>query len=291
MAKSTKKDDKRRVAKKLTHKYRLVIMNEDTFEEKASLTLTRMPVLTYGSAIILSLIVLMTYIIAFTPLREYIPGYADVETKKQVNYLVLKADSLEQELKNKSLYIRNIKNIIEGRDLIQNYEQEVDTNVNYADIDFALSPEDSLLRAQVEQEDKFNILVAEPKENSTISDFSFFTPLKGEVTSAFEEKEKHFGIDIVAAKNEPIKATLNGVVVFSSWTSDTGYVIALQHDNNLVSLYKHNSVLLKKIGNTVKAGEVIAIVGNSGELTTGPHLHFELWYKGKAINPEDYMVF
>ena len=286
-----KKQEDKKLKRKLTNKYRLVIMNEDTFEEKASLTLTRMNVLTFVGSLVLFLIVLTIYLIAFTPLREYIPGYADVETKKQVKYLVQKADSLESELKAKSLYVQNIKNIVKGKDLIENYDEKVNPKKDYKDIQFEVSPEDSALRAQVAQEDQFNLWTTQPATSSGIAGFSFFTPLKGEVTAKFDLTEKHYGVDIVSMRNEPIKATLDGVVVFSSWTNDTGYVIALQHENNLVSLYKHNSVLLKKVGNTVKAGEVIAIVGNSGELTTGPHLHFELWYKGKPIDPQEYMVF
>lgn len=291
MAKTPAPEDKKKLKKKLTNKYRLVVMNEDTFEEKASFTLSRLNVITFVGSLGLFLITITTYLIAFTPLREYIPGYADVETKKEVRRLVAKADSLENELKSKAFYIENIKNIIEGKGLIEEYQQDVDPKKDYKNIKFKLAPEDSALRAQVAQEDQFNIVKSELAASSGISGFSFFTPLKGEVTSHFDMAEKHYGTDIVTARNEPIKATLDGVVVFSSWTNDTGYVIALQHSNNLVSLYKHNSVLLKKVGNTVKTGEVIAIVGNSGELTTGPHLHFELWYQGKPINPEEYIVF
>lgn len=291
MAKTPAPEDKKKLKKKLTNKYRLVVMNEDTFEEKASFTLSRLNVITFVGSLGLFLIVITTYLIAFTPLREYIPGYADVETKKEVRRLVAKADSLEGELRSKAFYIENIKNIIEGKGLIEEYKQDVDPAKDYKNIQFKHSPEDSALRAQVAQEDQFNIVKSELAASSGISSFSFFTPLKGEVTSRFDLSDKHYGTDIVTARNEPIKATLDGVVVFASWTNDTGYVIALQHSNNIVSLYKHNSVLLKKVGNTVKAGEVIAIVGNSGELTTGPHLHFELWYQGKPINPEDYIVF
>lgn len=291
MAKSLKPEDKKKLKKKLTNKYRLVVMNEDTFEEKASFTLSRLNVITFVGSLALFLIVVTIYLIAFTPLREYIPGYADVETKKQVRELVLRTDSLENELRSKSFYIQNIKNIIEGKGLVEDYQQNIDPKKDYKNIKFDISPEDSALRAQVAQEDKFNIVQASSVSATGIAGFTFFTPLKGEVTNVFDEKENHYGVDIVTGRNEPIKATLDGVVVFSSWTNDTGYVIALQHENNLVSMYKHNSVLLKKVGNTVKAGEVIAIVGNSGELTTGPHLHFELWYQGNPINPQEYIVF
>jgi murein DD-endopeptidase MepM/ murein hydrolase activator NlpD len=154
------------------------------------------------------------------------------------------------------------------------------------------SAEDSALRAAIEQQDKYDLdFAGSASGNTSISSFFFFTPVKGTVISRFDPVEKHYGIDVVAAKNEAIKSTLDGTVVLSTWTYETGYIIALQHTNNLFSVYKHNSALLRKEGNYVKAGEVIAIIGNSGETSTGPHLHFELWHNGKAINPLDYMVF
>lgn len=149
------------------------------------------------------------------------------------------------------------------------------------------------LREQVNKNENFTLDISpdKPKTSNNVSGFYFFTPLKGFVTARFEPKKEHYGVDIVAPENSPIKSTLDGVVVMSTYTAETGYVIAIQHNNNLISLYKHCSVLLKKQGDYVNAGDVIAIVGNSGEQTTGPHLHFELWYNGNAIDPEDYLVF
>jgi murein DD-endopeptidase MepM/ murein hydrolase activator NlpD len=145
----------------------------------------------------------------------------------------------------------------------------------------------------IESQDRFELNTQEQHSSKTndISSFFFFTPVKGTVTNVFNSAEKHFGVDIAAAPNEAIKATLDGTVILSAWTSETGYIITIQHSNNLVSVYKHNSALLKKAGTYVKAGEAIAIIGNSGEYTSGPHLHFELWYNGSPVNPKDYIAF
>jgi murein DD-endopeptidase MepM/ murein hydrolase activator NlpD len=173
--------------------------------------------------------------------------------------------------------------------------REPDTTKNYAAIEFENSEQDSLLRAMVEEEERYNIqniqFGAKQSMEMNIRDIFFFAPLKGDITAGFDSKEQHYAVDIVAKENEPIKSCLDGTVIFSSWTYDSGHVVAIQHSSNLTSFYKHCSVLLKKTGESVKAGEVVAIVGNSGELTTGPHLHFELWFNGRAVNPEDYIVF
>lgn len=269
-------------------------MNDDTFEEKASLKLSPMNVFVTVGTIIISLVILVIYIIAFTPLREYIPGYADLTMQRRVIAMGLKADSLEEGLHAKEVYINNINSIINGTVGDNDDKGDIQDNLQRYDTIKTLkkSKDDSLLRAQIENENKFELSVSAPKSfSNSISNFFFFTPIKGTVTNVFDPAEKHYGIDIVAPKNEAIKSTMDGTVVVATWTSETGYIIGVQHSNNMISMYKHNSVLLKKIGNYVKAGEAIAIIGNSGELSTGPHLHFELWYNGTAINPQKYMAF
>ena len=269
-------------------------MNDDTFEEKASLRLSPMNVFVFAGTTILTLIVLVIYLIAFTSLREYIPGYADLSMQRKVYSLVLKADSLEREIAYKDAYIQNIKNVITGnigtRDTTTD---KVSSAQKYEDIKtLPKSKEDSLLRVQIETQDQYELNVSDNKSfTNTISSFFFFTPLKGAITNVFDPIEKHYGVDIVAAQNEAIKATLDGTVIISAWTSETGYVLGIQHSNNILSLYKHNSALLKKVGTFVKAGEPIAIIGNTGELSTGAHLHFELWYNGIPVNPKEYMIF
>ena len=240
---------------------------------------------------VLLLVVLVIIIIAFTPLREFIPGYTDVNIRRQGIKNSLKVDSLETAVKQKEQYIENINKIIQGELIQFSYSIVVDTTVNYKNISNHPIEEDSLLRVMIETEEKYNLFKSAGRTPSDISNFIFFTPIKGIITDEFNPKEEHFGVDLVAPKNEAIKATLDGTVVFAEWTVETGYVIHLQHSNNLISIYKHNSSLHKKQGDKVRAGDVIAIVGNSGELSTGPHLHFELWYNGIPLNPQEYIVF
>ena len=283
--------DKPKKLQRLKHKYRLVILNDDTFEEKISLRLSQLNVFVVVGISSLVLILLVILLIAFTPLREFIPGYANVSVRKQGVENFLKSDSIEVVLAENNLYIDNIKHIIQGEPIEFDDKTFIDSTVNYAAIKNEPIEEDSLLRNMIEKEEKYNLFNRAGSTPGNISSFIFLQPLKGTVTNRFNIKKQHFGIDVVAPKNEAIKATLDGTVIFAEWTVETGYVIQLQHADNIVSIYKHNSVLHKKVGDHVKAGEVVAIVGNSGELSTGPHLHFELWYNGIPINPEDYMMF
>jgi murein DD-endopeptidase MepM/ murein hydrolase activator NlpD len=283
--------DKPKKLERLKNKYRLVIVDEDTFEEKMSLRLSQLNVFVVIGLSSLVLILLVILLIAFTPLKEFIPGYANVNVRKQGVENFLKSDSIQVVLAENSLYIDNIKHIIQGDPIEFDDKSIVDSTVNYADIKNEPVEEDSVLRNMIETEEKYNLFKVAGSTPGNISSFIFLQPLKGTVTNRFNIKKQHFGIDVVAPKNEAIKATLDGTVIFAEWTVETGYVIQLQHADNIVSIYKHNSVLHKKVGDHVKAGEVVAIVGNSGELSTGPHLHFELWYNGIPINPEDYMMF
>jgi len=276
---------------RLKHKYRLVILNEDTFEEKMSLRLSQLNVFVVVGISSLVLVLMVILLIAFTPLKEFIPGYANVNVRKQGVENYLKSDSISVALAQNNLYIENIKHIIQGEVVELNGELAIDSAVSYEGIVNEPIEEDSVLRNMIETEEKYNLFNKVGSGSGNIGSFIFLQPLKGTVTNRFNVDEKHFGIDVVAPKNEAIKATLDGTVIFAEWTVETGYVIQLQHADNIVSIYKHNSVLHKKVGDYVKAGEVVAIVGNSGEFSTGPHLHFELWYNGIPINPEDYMMF
>ena len=285
---------------KIRSRYRLVVMNDDSFEEKFSLKLTPLNIFVVAGLISIILIILTVSLVAFTPLREYIPGYgAEVNTRKQLVNLSVKLDSLEYELNLRTQAMDNLKNIISGNTPspadsppYQGGDKE-GVNKNFQkNIDTKPSKEDSTFRAQVESQDKYSLAFSESKTGKgSISSFFFFTPVKGMVTASFNSAEEHYGVDIAAKENEPIKAALDGTVLFSGWTSETGYTIQIQHSNNLVSAYKHCSVLLKKAGQYVKSGEAIAVIGNSGEQTSGPHLHFELWYNGTPIDPQEYMVF
>jgi len=284
---------KKRLYKKLKNKYRLVILNDSTFEEKVSLRLSPMNVFTIIGSFALVLILSVALLIVFTPIREYIPGYTDVDLRTDVINIAFKSDSIERELELKQKYLDNIGLILSGKPIPTEEVQDVDSTKDYNEINFVRTAEDSLLRAYVESEDQFNISnAADASEDQFgIRNFTFFSPLSGTVTNEFDLEKKHFGVDVVAPENEAIKSCLDGTVVFSEWTVETGFVIQVQHGNNLLSIYKHNAVLLKKTGEYVSAGEAIAIIGNSGEFTTGPHLHFELWFNGNPIDPTVYMVF
>lgn len=281
---------------RLTDKYRLVLLNDETFEEVTSFQLTRMNVYVLVSTILVILVLVTVSAIVYTPLREYIPGYADVGMRRDVMELKLRSDSLEKVLHANDLFLQNIKRVISGELDAEEVEDAaaVAQPPNYDSIDLdKVSPSENKLRKDLEEEQRFSVSKTSTllKKSSAVRGFHFFTPLKGYITEPFNGSEQHYGVDIVAPENEPIKSTLDGIVVFANWTAETGYVMAIQHNDNLISLYKHNSVLLKEEGNYVKAGDVIAIIGNTGELTSGPHLHFELWYKGLPLNPEDYLVF
>lgn len=284
-------EKKKKKLSRLKNKFRLVIMNDDTFEEKTSLVLSPLNVFVLVGSVILFLIVAVIYVIAFTPLREYIPGYADVNMRKNIMRVTLKADSLEQQLIARDAYIENFKNIVNGNLDGQPARPQKDSSKQYNHLNVSASSEDLALRQEIESRDKYSLSLNGGGKNS-INSFFFFNPLNGVVTNSFNEREQHFGVDITGPKDEAIKATLDGTVIFAEWTSKTGYVIQVQHNNNsLVSIYKHNSALLKKPGEKVKAGEAIAIIGDSGELSTGPHVHFELWYNGIPVDPQEYIVF
>jgi murein DD-endopeptidase MepM/ murein hydrolase activator NlpD len=280
--------------KKLHDKYRLVIMNDSTFERKISFRLTRMNVFVAGGAVAMFLIFTTSIIIAYSPLREFIPGYGDVNMQRELFKLTLKTDSMEKEIIRRNLYLENLRYVIEGRDFPQqNMTKPSDSSITkYKNLDYKISPEDSALRNEFESLDKYNLTFSSESEGAgSISSFFFFTPIKGIVVNGYNPGKGHFGVDIAAKKNEAVKATLDGTVLFTGWTLETGYIISIQHINNLVSVYKHNSVLLKQTGDYVKAGDPIAIVGETGELQTGPHLHFELWHNGSSANPKDFMSF
>lgn len=281
---------------RLRTRYFFIIRKEETFEERFSLRMSPIALVTITGGAIVLLILLVIWAVAFTPLREYIPGYADINMRKNLITLSLKTDSLNNELVARQLYIDNIKRILSG----ETPKHDSVAEKNHADTTKHVttfvppSHDDSMLRHTVEEQNPYNVSLnrKEDKSNAgSISDYFFFTPLKGYISNGFNPAGGHYGIDIVSKENEAIKATLDGTVIVSTWTLATGNVIILQHNNNLVSVYEHNSVLMKKVGDYVKAGDVIAIIGNTGELTTGPHLHFELWYKGTPVNPQQYMAF
>ena len=279
----------KKIKHKLLNKYRLVVLNEDTFEERFTFKLNRLNVFVFSIITSLLLIATTTIIIAFTPLREYIPGYSSVSLKIKATKLAYKTDSLQQVIDINEQYYSSIKKVLTGD--VSTVDFNKDSIIEAAEIDRSgldLNPskEDSLLREKVLLEDKYNPLV----NNSEIN-FVLFPPVKGTISEGFNAKDKHYAIDVVTAKDAPVKSAADGTVIFSEWTAQTGYVIIIEHTNNLISVYKHNSLLTKEQGELVKAGEVIATAGNTGELSTGPHLHFELWSDGYPIDPTNFIDF
>jgi len=295
---ATEKKEKRRGKwfSRLRNKYRLVFMNEDTLEERFTFRLSRLNVFVALGTLTIILIFLTTILIAFTSLKEYIPGYTNVGLQKRLYELQIKTDSIEKALERKDKFIENLRNVVNGKDLSYDIPLPKDTANKYSNIRIRKSSEDSLLRTEIENQNKYNLYRIENTEaalakKTPIGSVLFFSPLKGVITSVFSIADKHYGVDVVSKQNEAIKSVLDGTVIISTWSLETGYVIAIQHQQNIISVYKHNSALLKKEGEFVRAGDPIAIIGQSGELTTGPHLHFELWNDGTPVDPKEYITF
>lgn len=286
---TTRKKEKK-FARKLLHKYRLVVLNEDTFEERFAIKLTRLNVFVIVSLTAIFLVAGTTVFIAFTPLREFIPGYSSAKLKKQATQLSFKTDSLQQIIDVNEKYFNSIRRVLTGDVKTVNFNKDSILNAakeESAQLNINPSRQDSILREKVDKEDKYNLF----ESAISPSNFVLFPPVNGTISEGYNVKDKHYAVDIIVAKNTPVKATADGTVIFAEWTADTGYVVIIEHSYELISVYKHNASLTKEQGDIVKAGEVVAMAGNTGELTTGPHLHFELWSKGYPINPTNFIDF
>ena len=274
-------------------KYRFSLTNDITFEEVWRIRLTKYNAFLLITFLIFFIIGSTTLLIAFTNLREFIPGYPDVTMRRNILLSAIRLDSLEKELELRDQYFANLNAIIAGKQPVDVYTLR-DSARNYKSITFRASPEDSALRAQVERDDRYNLTLSPVATESVTSlpGLHFFPPVKGIVSAKFDPRAKHFGTDIVTKPKSSVDAALDGTVIFTGWTMETGFVIEVQHSNNIVSVYKHNAALLKETGDLVRTGEAIAVVGDSGELfTSGPHLHFEIWYKGSPLDPEKHIIF
>lgn len=285
---------KKTIGERISTKYQLVVRKEENLEEKSTFGFT------YGKVLVLLFVVFMVIFAASLYLsqtllaRWFDPRYAQRETDKKLYQLYLRVDSLYREEEEKAEFIQNFKRVLNG-----------DTSQSFVDAPTALkeqtkpikpmstaklAPSDSQFRKDFEQSELSLISLTSSKYNE-LSETFFFTPITGFISDRYDVKKSHYGVDIVAKTNEPVKCIADGTVIIASWTQDAGYVIAIQHRGNLMSVYKHNAELLKKVGTFVNAGEIISIVGNSGEMTSGPHLHFELWYNGNSLNPEEFVTF
>ncbi len=285
-----KKDKKKgKLKRKLTDKYRLVVLNEDTFEERFSLKLSRLNVFVLGGVFSILLVVATTVLIAFTPIKEYIPGYSSSALKRKAAKLTFEADSLKTKLAVLENYTKALKPVLTGEIAPESIDS-IQTEARQRFIDESklnATKEDSLFREKIDRETRFALQNSSNNKVKVV----FFAPLNGAISQNFDANSKHFAVDIVAKKGAPVKATADGTVIFSGWTTETGYVIILKHAKEYISVYKHNGTLLKQQGDFVKSGEVIATVGSTGELTTGPHLHFELWSGGYSVNPTNFIDF
>lgn len=282
----------------LRHIYRLVIMNDETFEEVGSYRLTMLNFYILLSSIVVVVAIIVVALIAVTPLKKYIPGYGTGIAEKEVRALTRAIDSLEMEINAYNLYYENVQ-----RMLVHDVQTEDDIRESGA-IDASLdsldpvepSEVDVQLRKEVEL-DQIGAIVQSGQDRSfsnrskSLAQIYFIPPVNGEISAPFAPDKGHLGVDVLAPKNTPVKTALDGFVFISDWTLETGNTIGIQHENNIITFYKHNSSLLKKAGSYVKAGEAIAIIGNTGTLSDGPHLHFEMWYNGKPMNPIDYISF
>jgi murein DD-endopeptidase MepM/ murein hydrolase activator NlpD len=284
-----------RLFRNLRSRYRIVIMNDTTFEEKSSFSLTRLNVFIALSSLTVLLIFAGIALIVFTPVKDYLPGCNDITIKNRLQTQMLRMDSLENEIRMRDELLNSIRKVFKDslNDPPPPQPQQLGPTGDNNNSMPASSHELSI-REEVEKGDKYTLsLNAAPGTNAQrySAGYLYLPPVKGTVSQKFDAKEEHYAIDIVTKPNETVRATLDGTVIFASWNPATGNVIVVQHNNNTVSIYKHNAVLFRKTGDFIKAGDAIAIVGNSGELTTGAHLHFELWEDGLAVNPENFMVF
>jgi murein DD-endopeptidase MepM/ murein hydrolase activator NlpD len=285
------KEDKKR--RNWRDKYRFSVINDHTFEEVWRIKLTQYNAFLLITFLVVFIISATTALIAFTNLREFIPGYPDVIMRRNILMSAIRLDSLDRELALRDKYFANLSAIISGNKPMELYARQ-DTATNYKAIRFNTSSEDSILRVRVENEEKYNLTLGPSNQESvtSLAGLHFFTPVKGIISGKYDVRTKHFGTDIVTKPKAIVSAALAGTVIFTGWTMETGFVIEIQHSNNIVSVYKHNANLLKETGDLVRAGDPISVVGDSGELyTSGAHLHFEIWYKGSSLDPEKHILF
>ncbi len=299
---TTKKNkaDKLSLFNKLSKKDRLVVVDLDTYEEIRHFNFSALNIIVYTLLFGLFIIAITWSVIAYTPVKQNIPGYPDItlqkelafSDKKNIEWIV----EQQEKLNNEHIYYKDLKTILSDSIVSDSISKlTLEDSVNYKNFKFETSKEDSVLRKKIEAQEKYKIINTGTDNNSiqykSLKGLLFFPPINGVVSDSIDTKNGHFGVDIKAPKDEAVKATLGGTVIYADWTPDNGNVIQIQHNNDLVSVYKHNSVLLKKVGDIVKTGEAIAIIGNSGKLSTGSHLHLEIWHKGIPIDPLNHIIF
>jgi len=275
----------------LTTRYQLIIRNEENFAEKTSMGFTYSKVILFSVILFTGLFVLSLFMSKTILAKWFDPKHEQMVLNQQLFELAQKVDSLGLEVERKDQFIANFQRVLSGD--TSNFQDPAETlkgeNQPLKPADLKVTSTDSVFRKDFEQSDM--ALISLTSKYRELQETFFYSPITGFISDQYDVKKGHPGVDVVAKVNEPIKCIADGTVVFSSWTQDSGYVIMVQHRGNLISAYKHNAQLLKKVGTFVNGGEIISIVGNSGELTNGPHLHFELWYNGNSLNPEEFVTF
>jgi murein DD-endopeptidase MepM/ murein hydrolase activator NlpD len=284
---------KKTISNWLTSRYQLVIRNEENFAEKTSVGFTYSKIILF-SVILFSVIFIISLFLSKTLLAKWFdPRHAQIEMNKQLVQLKDQFDSLSVEVERKDQFILNFQRVLSGDTSEFKDPAEImnaDTRQSPKPQDDKTEPTDTAFRREFEKSDLSLVSLTSVKYRELQETF-FFSPISGFISDRYDMKRGHYGVDVVAKTNEAVKNVADGSIIFASWTQDAGYVIMIQHRGNLISVYKHNAELLKKVGTFVNAGEIISIVGNSGEMTDGPHLHFELWYNGNPLNPEDFVTF
>lgn len=268
-----------------------MILNDSTFGEKFSLRLTPWGIIISALAMTIVLTSAVISIVAFTPLREYIPGYGNIAERKEILKLATMADSLDKAIEARDIYWQSVSNALNEKLETKTAKPKKDTTGKFAKINTKAGQNDLQFRDDYEKNKDKPIEQLAKLKYAGLSELVFFTPVIGLVTESFNLREDHFGVDVATKPDETIKSTLDGTIIFTGFSAGDGNIIQIQHGNNLVSIYKHCSAILKTTGTRVKSGEAIAVVGNTGEKSRGSHLHFELWFNGSPVNPQEFVAF
>ena len=283
------KKKKHTLIDKLSERFHILLVNEKTLEKRKLFSSSSINLAASSLFAFLLLLSTSFILIYITPLKEYFRGYTSIELRENAVENSMKLDSLESLYISQSKYIKSLKDLLSGNISFEDLDQNTEnTESNSLELEIVKTNlDDSLLRALVDEEDKYNTFDLQGERFTTV----LFPPVKGGLSSGFDYESKHYGVDIAMPENSPVHSISEGIVVFAEWTSETGFVIILEHLNGLTSIYKHNSSIIKTQGDRIETGEIIAFTGNTGSLTTGPHLHFELWYRGEPVDPESYIEF
>lgn len=283
------KKKKHTLIDKLSERFHILLVNEKTLEKRKLFSSSSINLAASSLFAFLLLLSTSFILIYITPLKEYFRGYTSIELRENAVENSMKLDSLESLYISQSKYIKSLKDLLSGNISFEDLDQNTEnTESNSLELEIVKTNlDDSLLRALVDEEDKYNAFDLQGERFTTV----LFPPVKGGLSSGFDYESKHYGVDIAMPENSPVHSISEGIVVFAEWTSETGFVIILEHLNGLTSIYKHNSSIIKTQGDRIETGEIIAFTGNTGSLTTGPHLHFELWFRGEPVDPESYIEF